>query len=261
MQLSNPRVPPGIKPRAAPPGSLEVLEVRPELLHDRRRRSEYRRPGGRGRRRRGGRRVGCQRSGRCRRDQADHTANPFATSSTPGPMPIMSAATTCSRRLAINSFQGRAPAGPRPDALRSCAAILAAEGVVRHMTESSESTPARPLVGLPTESFHYARKFLYLNGEAIEVLHQPAAHTDSDVFAFFRRSDVVVAGDVIDTRQLSRHRHRARRQHRGRDRGAEPSRRTGRGVGARRVARGGHDRDSRATAGSAISSTSSSTAT
>jgi glyoxylase-like metal-dependent hydrolase (beta-lactamase superfamily II) len=41
-----------------------------------------------------------------------------------------------------------------------------------------------------------------LNNEAIEVLHQPAAHTDSDVFAFFRRSDVVVAGDVIDTRRF-----------------------------------------------------------
>ena len=99
-------------------------------------------------------------------------------------------------------FPGTRRAGPRQDALRSSAAILAAEGVVRHMTESSESTPARPLVGLPTESFHYARKFLYLNDEAIEVLHQPAAHTDSDVFAFFRRSDVVVAGDVIDTRRF-----------------------------------------------------------
>ena len=56
--------------------------------------------------------------------------------------------------------------------------------------------------GWPTEVFHYARKSMYLNGEAIEVLHQPAAHTDSDVFAFFRRSDVVVAGDVLDTRQF-----------------------------------------------------------
>ena len=55
---------------------------------------------------------------------------------------------------------------------------------------------------MPTESFHYAKKFLYLNDEAIEVLHQPAAHTDSDVFVFFRRSDVVVAGDVIDTRHF-----------------------------------------------------------
>jgi hypothetical protein len=41
-----------------------------------------------------------------------------------------------------------------------------------------------------------------LNDEAIEVLHQPAAHTDSDVFVFFRRSDVVVAGDVLDTRRF-----------------------------------------------------------
>src|ERR1051325_2349632 len=34
------------------------------------------------------------------------------------------------------------------------------------------------------------------------MLRQPAAHTDSDLFVFFRRSDVVVAGDVLDTRQF-----------------------------------------------------------
>ena len=94
-------------------------------------------------------------------------------------------------------FPGTRAAGARPDVLRSVASILAAEGVLRHMTVSADAP-----VGLPTESFHYAKKFLYLNGEAIEVLHQPAAHTDSDVFAFFRRSDVVVAGDVIDTRRF-----------------------------------------------------------
>jgi glyoxylase-like metal-dependent hydrolase (beta-lactamase superfamily II) len=99
-------------------------------------------------------------------------------------------------------YPGTRSAGARPDALRSAASILAAEGVVRHMTAAAESAPSRPLTGLPTESFHYAKKFLYLNGEAIEVLHQPAAHTDSDVFAFFRRSDVVMAGDVIDTRRF-----------------------------------------------------------
>jgi cyclase len=31
------------------------------------------------------------------------------------------------------------------------------------------------------------------------VLHQPAAHTNGDVMVFFRRSDVVVAGDILDT--------------------------------------------------------------
>ena len=77
----------------------------------------------------------------------------------------------------------------------SIAPIISAEGVLRRMTTSG-------LGGRPTDVFHYSRKYMYLNGEAIEILHQPAAHTDSDVFAFFRRSDVVVAGDVLDTRQF-----------------------------------------------------------
>ena len=99
-------------------------------------------------------------------------------------------------------FPGTSSRGPRPDPLRSQASILAAEGVARHMTASRPSAAANAPGGLPTESFHSARKYLYLNGEALEVLHQPAAHTDSDVFVLFRRSDVVVAGDVIDTRRF-----------------------------------------------------------
>ena len=97
-------------------------------------------------------------------------------------------------------YPGTRAASNRPDALRSVAAILAAEGVLRHMTVAAD--PSRSPVGLPSESFHYAKKFLYLNGEAIEVLHQPAAHSDSDAFVFFRRSDVVAAGDVLDTRRF-----------------------------------------------------------
>jgi cyclase len=92
-------------------------------------------------------------------------------------------------------FGGSNLGGGAPNAANSVAPILAAEGVLRHMATS-------PAAAWPTEVFHYARKYMYLNGEAIEVLHQPAAHTDSDVFAFFRRSDVVVAGDVLDTRQF-----------------------------------------------------------
>jgi len=85
--------------------------------------------------------------------------------------------------------------GGAPSAADAVAPILSAEGVLRHMAKS-------PAGGWPTEVFHYSRKSMYLNGEAIEVLHQAAAHTDSDVLAFFRRSDVVVAGDVLDTRQF-----------------------------------------------------------
>jgi cyclase len=85
--------------------------------------------------------------------------------------------------------------GGTPNAADRIAPIIAAEGVLRHMAKS-------PAGGWPTEVFHYSRKVMYLNGEAIEMPRQPAAHTDSDVVAFFRRSDVVMAGDVIDTRQF-----------------------------------------------------------
>jgi cyclase len=75
------------------------------------------------------------------------------------------------------------------------APVVSAEGVLRHLAKS-------PAAGWPTEVFHYSRKAMFLNGEAIEMLRQPAAHTDSDLFVFFRRSDVVLAGDVLDTRQF-----------------------------------------------------------
>jgi glyoxylase-like metal-dependent hydrolase (beta-lactamase superfamily II) len=95
-------------------------------------------------------------------------------------------------------FAGGLPGGGQQNSATAAdriAPVIAAEGVLRHLAKS-------PAGGWPTEVFHYSRKAMYLNGEAIEVLHQPAAHTDSDVFAFFRRSDVVMAGDVLDTRQF-----------------------------------------------------------
>ena len=92
--------------------------------------------------------------------------------------------------------------GQQRDFTGPVAAILATEGVLQRMSAPSGSAPAYPAGAWPTETFHYARKYMYMNGEAIEVLHQPAAHTDSDAFVFFRRSDVVAAGDVLDTRQF-----------------------------------------------------------
>jgi glyoxylase-like metal-dependent hydrolase (beta-lactamase superfamily II) len=49
---------------------------------------------------------------------------------------------------------------------------------------------------IPASTFFTRRKDLYLNGEPIELRWQPAAHTDGDVFVFFRGSDVVSVGDV-----------------------------------------------------------------
>jgi glyoxylase-like metal-dependent hydrolase (beta-lactamase superfamily II) len=66
------------------------------------------------------------------------------------------------------------------------------------MTAPAGKTSPFAVGSWPTETFDYGRKYMFLNGEGIEVLHQPRAHTDGDSIVFFRRSDVVVAGDVLD---------------------------------------------------------------
>ena len=94
-------------------------------------------------------------------------------------------------------FTGGGGAGIAADFLGGAASILSAEQVLTRMSQGQP--PRFPLAAWPTETFNQARKYLYLNDEGIEVFHPPAAHTDGDAIVFFRRSDVVVAGDVFDT--------------------------------------------------------------
>jgi len=79
------------------------------------------------------------------------------------------------------------------------AAILASVGVLSRMSATVGKSTAFPSEGWPTEAFFQPRKAIYLNHEGIEILRAPAAHGDSDSFVFFRASDVVMAGDVLDT--------------------------------------------------------------
>ncbi len=141
------------------------------------------------------------------------------------------------------------------------AAILSAEKVLTRMSAPTGQVSPFPTAAWPTETFNQKRKYMYLNGEGIEVLHQPAAHTDGDSVVFFRRSDVVVAGDILDTTTLPGDRRRARRQHPGRDRRAQPARRPGDPLDSARVAGRRAPTSSPGTAASATSSTSSTTAT
>jgi glyoxylase-like metal-dependent hydrolase (beta-lactamase superfamily II) len=79
------------------------------------------------------------------------------------------------------------------------AAILAHESILKRMSAPTGKVAPFPVESWPTEAFYTNRKYMRMNDEAIEVLYQPAAHSDSDSFVFFRKSDVVVAGDVMDT--------------------------------------------------------------
>jgi cyclase len=88
------------------------------------------------------------------------------------------------------------------DFLGGVASILSAQKVLERMSAPTGRVSPYPVTAMPTETFDDPRKYMYLNGEGIEVLHQPAAHTDGDAIVFFRRSDVVVAGDVLDTNRF-----------------------------------------------------------
>jgi glyoxylase-like metal-dependent hydrolase (beta-lactamase superfamily II) len=78
------------------------------------------------------------------------------------------------------------------------AAIIAHENVLLRLSALT-GAQAVPSGGLPTSTYFDAKKELYYNGEGIEIQHLPAAHTDSDSIVFFRKSDVISAGDVFVT--------------------------------------------------------------
>jgi glyoxylase-like metal-dependent hydrolase (beta-lactamase superfamily II) len=74
------------------------------------------------------------------------------------------------------------------------AAIIGHENVLARM-----SAEDRPVTEWPLNSFFEAGRDFYFNGEAVMLYHVPSAHTDGDIFVYFRGSDVLVTGDVFVT--------------------------------------------------------------
>lgn len=88
--------------------------------------------------------------------------------------------------------------------LADAAPIMAHDSVLQRMTARKGNTDETlyPGQAWPTEAFFQNRRAIRMNGEGIEIFYQPAAHSNADSFVLFRSSDVVVAGDVIDTRHF-----------------------------------------------------------
>jgi cyclase len=82
------------------------------------------------------------------------------------------------------------------------APILAEEHVQAAMTAPTGEQAPFPVGAWPTVTYSSdlmeLQKDLYFNGEAIITTYQPAAHSDGDSVVFFRRSDVVVTGEIFD---------------------------------------------------------------
>jgi glyoxylase-like metal-dependent hydrolase (beta-lactamase superfamily II) len=82
------------------------------------------------------------------------------------------------------------------------AAIVAHENVLQRL--SVGATGGQPQIdvrALPTDTFYGNQMKLshYFNGEGIQIIHQPRANTDGDSIVWFRRSDVISAGDLYLT--------------------------------------------------------------
>jgi len=77
------------------------------------------------------------------------------------------------------------------------AGIIAFENVLNRMSAPTGEQASRSTDAWPTDTFFTPRKNIYYGGEPIELQYVPNAHTDGDILVFFRKSDVIVAGDAM----------------------------------------------------------------
>jgi len=79
------------------------------------------------------------------------------------------------------------------------AAVLAFQTVLDRMSAPTGKQAPTPQGAWPTETYTTPERKLFFNGEAVQVIHIPAAHTDGDSIVFFHRSDVISTGDIFVT--------------------------------------------------------------
>jgi glyoxylase-like metal-dependent hydrolase (beta-lactamase superfamily II) len=103
-------------------------------------------------------------------------------------------------RAAGRTFTGGNVAGNIADAGEG-AAILAHENVLQRLLEPEAGEQKAPTDAQPTDTYYTDSMKLshFFNGEGIQLIHQPSAHTEGDSLVWFRGSDVIAAGDIYST--------------------------------------------------------------
>jgi glyoxylase-like metal-dependent hydrolase (beta-lactamase superfamily II) len=88
-----------------------------------------------------------------------------------------------------------------PRGENSDAGIVAHVNVLARM--SSTGSTAAP-AAWPTDTYFTGEWALFVNGEALQMIHVANARTDGDTIVFFRRSDVISTGDIYSTQRYPR---------------------------------------------------------
>ena len=91
-----------------------------------------------------------------------------------------------------------------PRGSRSDAAIIAHVNVLGRMSSPTGSAAPAAAAAWPSDTYFTEDWALFVNGEALQLIHIPNAHTDGDTIVFFRRSDVIAAGDIYNTSRYPR---------------------------------------------------------
>jgi cyclase len=78
------------------------------------------------------------------------------------------------------------------------AGIIAHENVLNRMSAPTGKASPFPTTAWPTDTFVSKQKELFFNGESIQTIYKPG-HTDGDSIVYFRRSDVIAAGELFNT--------------------------------------------------------------
>ena len=91
-----------------------------------------------------------------------------------------------------------------PRGQRSDAAIIAHVKVLERMSSPAGTQAPIAAGAWPSDTYFTEGWELFVNGEALQLIHVPAAHTDGDTMVFFRRSDVIATGDIYNTSRYPR---------------------------------------------------------
>ena len=85
-------------------------------------------------------------------------------------------------------------------AATATAAIIAHENVLKRLSaDPPAGQPQVPFAAWPTETYITKKREFLFNGEAVQIIHEPDAHTDGDSLVFFRKADVLATGDLFTT--------------------------------------------------------------
>jgi cyclase len=90
-----------------------------------------------------------------------------------------------------------------PRGERSEAGIVAHVNVLERMSSPTARETSSP-GAWPSDTYFTEEWALFVNGEALQLIHIPAAHSDGDTMVFFRRSDVIATGDIYNAARYPR---------------------------------------------------------